>query len=165
MARPGSLNSFAAILTQPDHDRRRSSATVGSLFRRGNARGCRIRRGPSLTAAGGGGQGPRRRGRAPASAPGARFPRRGAFRDLPLRRHATLLSSRCTSLNFFSLPSDFKRIFGWIFAVRLRCSGIDPDEHPIRKEFVRALSSKNAPSSCLRVSHVLAVQFRFQCYQ
>jgi exosome complex protein LRP1 len=38
------------------------------------------------------------------------------------------------------LPDLSASILG-IFAVRLRCSGIDPDEHPIWKEFVSALSS------------------------
>jgi exosome complex protein LRP1 len=42
--------------------------------------------------------------------------------------------SRCVSLALLSFL--IKGLFLWIFAVRLRCSGIDPDEHPIRKEFV-----------------------------
>jgi len=43
--------------------------------------------------------------------------------------------SRCVRLAVF-FNFLIKGIFLWIFAVRLRCSGIDPDEHPIRKEFV-----------------------------
>jgi exosome complex protein LRP1 len=42
---------------------------------------------------------------------------------------------------FFSFPPDLSASILGIFAVRLRCSGIDPDEHPIWKEFVSALSS------------------------
>jgi len=48
--------------------------------------------------------------------------------------------SRCVRLAVF-FNFLIKGIFLRIFAVRLRCSGIDPDEHPIRKEFVS--------SSCL----------------
>ncbi|GJN09769.1 hypothetical protein PR202_ga27803 [Eleusine coracana subsp. coracana] len=49
----------------------------------------------------------------------------------------TLPLSGCISISFVYLIISSNICFSGIFAVRLRCSGIDPDEHPIRKEFER----------------------------
>uniref|UniRef100_A0A0E0AT29 Nuclear nucleic acid-binding protein C1D n=1 Tax=Oryza glumipatula TaxID=40148 RepID=A0A0E0AT29_9ORYZ len=109
----------SARLHPPNHGRRRrrrfhfGGATRRGVRRRGHPRGRRVRRGPPHRDGRGGGRGPRRHRRAPAAAPRARVSRHGEGRRLPLRRQAALA------------------------VMRLRCSGVDPDEHPIKKEFER----------------------------
>lgn len=138
----------SARLHPPNHGRRRrrrfhfGGATRRGVRRRGHPRGRRVRRGPPRRDGRGGGRGPRRHRRAPAAAPRARVSRHGEGRRLPLRRQAAL------AVTPFPLwlrdphrfwPNVFITII-IIVAVRLRCSGVDPDEHPIKKEFVSSLS-------------------------
>uniref|UniRef100_A0A0D9X645 Nuclear nucleic acid-binding protein C1D n=1 Tax=Leersia perrieri TaxID=77586 RepID=A0A0D9X645_9ORYZ len=53
----------------------------------------------------------------------------------PLRRARAFLAMAQAAASLFAGSSRFDSLPLWL--LRLRCSGVDPDEHPIKKEFER----------------------------